>query len=586
MNGLVRHFIPRLDDHLSDDRMASLLCHELSMAERLIAKQHLTQCGHCRMRKQDLEGRRADRMLSLYRDAIHREELPSPEGPRAELIRRVRLEIERSRPRPWWDLRLPHGLTSINASIAASVLLGLCGVTCVFWWQHWTSNVSPDALLKRAERWDAPGVADSHGVVFQAVRITTPDQTMEHSIYRDVQGKRLTRRTKLNAAEDRLKSKLAQAGLDWDEPISASSYQGWHDQQHRLEDKVVRDEAHLLTLTTTVPNGSIAEETLTVRDTDFHPVRRTIAFRDRGTVEIAELDYKILPWSQVDGSVFESAGSGETAMATDPAPVLSLPRMPDTLTEEQLEETELGARLILNQLHADTGAQIEISRVPQGVEVKGLVEKEALKQTLQRELRSVPHLNVAIQSVEELNHHPVADDATNVVRTESMPDQPSPLETYLLSSGRGIDVINFLAQRLFDSALTISQESKAIGDLQSRFVSGDRRSIIASATLSELIYSHRERLEAALKREQALLSEARGVAVGDAAISVSTPSLMEAASKNLALCKELTQTAGPAPRGGDKILAEMSASTLDIHRGMREMYAKAGTGDTTSDGKK
>src|SRR6201999_2346890 len=109
--------------------------------------------------------------------------------------------------------------------------------------------------------------------------------------------------------------------------------------------------------TTTVPGGLVEQQSLTVRDTDFHPVRRTVSLRESGTVEIAEVDFKILPWSAVNADIFEPVDTAGITAASNPARVLSFPRMPEVLTEDQLDEAELAARLVLNQLHADTGEQ-------------------------------------------------------------------------------------------------------------------------------------------------------------------------------------------------------------------------------------
>ncbi len=103
---------------------------------------------------------------------------------------------------------------------------------------------------------------------------------------------------------------LASAGVDWNEPLSASGYQRWHDSQRVRQDEVTRIGHNLLKLTTVSAQGAVEQQSLTVREMDFHPVQRTIEFRDgSNTVEIAELEFKILPWQAVDASLFEPAMS-------------------------------------------------------------------------------------------------------------------------------------------------------------------------------------------------------------------------------------------------------------------------------------
>jgi hypothetical protein len=591
MHRPLRYLISRLDAHPSDEVMAKLLCGELSWRENLIAKQHMIKCWHCRVRREDLEGRRAEQMIRLYRDAIDNDELSLDWQPREELQRRLQMEIEHAAPRRRWAIRLPHlawpNALSFSPVLAGGAVLGLAGaVSFAFFWQQRLPNITSNALLVRAERWDSAEGPALSGVVFQQVTITTPHQTMKLSIYRDIQGKRTLKQVKLNAGEDQLKTRLSQAGLDWDEPISAASYQGWHDHQHVREDKVARAGGHLLVLTTTVPDGSVVEQTLTVRDSDFHPIKRTIAFRDSGTVEIAELDFKILPWSGVDENLFESLPNAENAVPTAMAHVLPLPRMPETLSEGQLEESELGARLILNQLHADTGQQIEIVRTPQGVELKGLVETDDLKRALQEQLHALPHLTASIQSVADVRNAPAArDEVIDDTKAASAPYQPSPLEAYLVANGRSVRDINVLSRQLFESALTISRESKAIGDLQTRFMSAEQKSLMASATLSDLLYSHRERLQTALKRERELLGEAQGAPLQNDEVNPSRPPLIEAAFRNLAFCKELTQSSNPPMRNADKILVDMAGSIGDLRSDIGDSYAKASSTAPSNGGK-
>jgi hypothetical protein len=145
----------------------------------------------------------------------------------------------------------------------------------------------------------------------------------------------------------------------------------------------------------------------------------------------------------------------------------------------------------------------------------------------------------------------------------------------LQARGRSVAEISDLGQRLFNSVLTVSQESKEIADLQARFGPEEQRTALASATLAELMYSHRQRLDAALKRERELLAEAHSASVSGQIAVTRTSSLFEAADRNLSLAKELTQTHSPAVRSADKILAEMSVTMDDLATRLHEAYGKS-----------
>jgi hypothetical protein len=594
MKNLLRHFLPSPDAHLTDDQLASLFCGELSFVQRWAAQHHLKQCWQCRLRKEDLEGRRAPQMFERFRAGRHRGNVS--EKARMEFSQTLKRQIQDFAPQETRSVRFPKisfpELSPMNPALVICMVFGFATIlSFYFWWQQRAPRISSNALLVRAEKWDTPSLASGSSVVYQAVRITmtheSKKETISRSIYRDTQGKRQPKRVKLNDTEEQLRNTLTQAGLDWDEPLSASGYQSWHDRQHVREDHIARAGAHLLRLTTTLPDGLVEQQSLTVRDTDFHPVRRTVSLRDSGTVEIAEVDFKILPWSAVDANAFEPLESTLPTVVTSPDRVLPFVRLPESLTDGQLDEAELGARLLLNQLHADSGEPVEIHRTPQGVNISGLVETEERKRELESGLRTVPHVAVSIQSVEHLKSSPpTADAVPSGAVVASMPYQPSPLETYLEAQGRSVSDISGLAQRLFRSALTVSQESKEIVDLQTRFGFEDQKTVLASATLSELIYSHHERLQAALKLERELLADARSTSSTSNTSSVSNASsLMDAANRNLALSKELTQTNQPAMRTAEKILAEMSITMDDLTADAQEAYRKA-QGNSTLSGKK
>jgi hypothetical protein len=589
MNKLLRRFIPSLNEHLSDDRLASLFCGELVFVERWIARQHLATCWQCRLRQEELEGIRSDRMFDHCRDVLTVNQVPKE--PEAEFARKLRLQIQTGTPRKSKVPRRPNisfpELSPMNPALVVCMVFGFATIlSFYFWWQQRAPRISSNALLVRAEKWDMPA---PQGVVYQAVRITmtkeSKKETISRSIYRDIQGKRQPKRVKLNDTEEQVRSALTETGLDWNEPLSASGYQSWHDRQHVREDHIARAGVHLLRLTTTVPEGPVSEQSLTVRDTDFHPVQRTLALRDSSTVEIAEVDFKILPWNAVDANAFEPL-SDTPSIATFPARVLPFPRLPEIATQEQLDEAELGARLMLNQLHADTGEPLSIHRTAQDVVVDGLVDTEERKRALQVALNTVPRVTVSIQSVEDIKNRPDAGGFPTSVSVASMPDQPSPLATYLAGRGRSISDVNDLAQRIFTNAWTITQESKEIVDLQTRFGSDEPKTILASATLSELIYSHRERLEAALKHERELLVETQTASSVSSNPSASrTSSLLDLASKNLALSKELTQTSAPATRSAEQILAEMSITMNDLTTTAQDINGKSQSNSALS-GKK
>ncbi len=585
---ILKRLIPQRKQHLTDDELTRLFGGELGFAEKLAARRHLAECRFCRLRQRDLE-ESADEIIELYADALAGEHIPLPKEPRADMAQRFDDLLQNAPSVKSARVRLPKYpkpmFSPINLALTAGIFFSLAtAVSFYVWWQQRTPAITSNALLVRAQRWDAPDSGHTDGVVYQQIQISTPKRILRRSIYRDVQRRRSQKMSQMSQADTQLETTLAIAGVQWNAPLSAADYQSWHDRQHEREDRIAHAGSHLLKLTTTTAEGPVAEQSLTVRDTDFHPVERTVAFRDAQTVEIAELDYKILPWSAVDTSLFEPF-HGDLRTASDaPGRIVPFP-LPAAVTEGQLDEAELSARLVLNQLHADTGEQIGIHRGAQAIEVTGVVETDDHKRQLQMQLSMVPHVAVSLRSVTELKNT-AGMNAPTSIQVASMPEQRPPLAVYLQAHGHSLNESNMLAQGLYSTAMTIDQESKAIASLQKRFGSEAQESVFATATLAELIHNHRERLVSALRQERQLLLQARGAGRPENALSPQeTAPLLEIAGKNLALAKELTEGNPTTARSAELILTEMSRTTENLKDATSHIYAMA-QGNSTLSGKK
>jgi hypothetical protein len=453
------------------------------------------------------------------------------------------------------------------SAMAFAIGLGLC----FFAFMDSTPRITSSTLLARAEAWDSVGGKNtSAGVIRQTVRIKTSKQALDREIYRDAKGLQKVKRQKLNREELQLKQKLEAAGVTWDTPLSVAAYHDWHDRQTTRRDQIKELDRKFLVLTTTTPNGTVAAQSLTVRDYDFHPIARTIVFRDREEIQIAELDYRVLPWSSVNPDLFESTGllrsSGSRHVQSD-----AMSSLPSALTDSQLDEVELGVRLVLNQLDADTGEQIQIVRTASGVVVQGLVETDQRRRDLVEHLHLVPHVKTSIVSIAEaLRQNAASEPGVSEAQTVSVSTQPSPLEAYFVAHGRDASALHSLSQQLLHDALTISQESRAISDLLNRFAGRGRMTDLGNATLLELVYTHRNKLLQVLNEEHAVLRDVMPTLVlndlsSSDASKTEPDSLVNAAERNLTLCEELTLGSSKQPRNAELIIPELTASLSEVH---------------------
>jgi DNA-directed RNA polymerase specialized sigma24 family protein len=407
-------------------------------------------------------------------------------------------------PKRLWQRIAPLLPSNMNPLLTSALLFGLCSVVCFFLWTRSGPRISPQTLLTRAEQLDAAvSKTRSSGVIYQKVRISGSGHVMERAIYRDPEKKRHPKRQHLDPDDQWLKDRLNIAGVNWDEPLSAANYRDWHDSLPIKQDVVTRTGSNLLTLTTsTDTSGPVLKESLTVRESDFHPVERTIELRDVGAVEIAELNYDVMPWGAVNQDWFEPLSGS----MSDVHPSLSVP-MPRLLSDLELDSAELEARLVLNQLHGDTGEQIHVTRSASGVQVKGVVDTDQRKSQLVGRLLQVPHVHPSILSVEEIGSQPqgIPSRVGQSIQAYSIEAQASPLEQYLREKKLPVDNLSAISQSLLDNCLKVQQAQGHLVELQYRFKGATQLPEDLQSQLTKLSQSYVNAIQAGLDADRRTL---------------------------------------------------------------------------------
>jgi hypothetical protein len=340
-----------------------------------------------------------------------------------------------------------------------------------------------------------------------------------------------------------------------------------------MRDDVTRSGQHLLTLTTTpLTSGGVLKESLTIRDTDFHAVGRSIVLRDSGTIEIAELNYDVLPWGAVNQDLFEPL-PGDTSI---PGRIHSsvLPRLPDLPSTEELDEAEITALLVLNQLSADKGEQIQVTRNGDGIQVRGIVENDQRKQEIESQLIRLRFVTPLVFTVDEMAHSRRSVDGTTSIRTASTTRQPSPLELYLVPHGKSSEEVWQLTQNLLHAALSASRDSKEASDVLKQFSFRQNLTANAHVALAALVRSHKRDIGASLDREELLLRSAGltpSASQGGVNPANMPGGLSATAAKNLALCRELVSTNGAEARPVDAVVPELFATIYDLRTAYRSL---------------
>ena len=547
--------------HLSENALTRMICQEISPARRFLAKRHLNRCTQCRAR---LELRERTVLEAIEHRRIVAEQLgPLSSARRDSFIQQLDLLLESAPAKPWWK-RLPQQLGAWpfwNFALSvksATIAIFAAGLILFSVWRWEPPAVSAAEFLDRAVASDqsTPKLPGS-GVIHRRFRVKTVNKTIEHDSYRDISGHHNPRNDNVDAEGADLVIRLALAGVNWDDPLSAVSFKIWHDRQSDRNDEVRSSGEGLLTIRTGLPTTSIAQESLTVREDGFHPVARTIEYRDYGTVEISEVSLDFLSWEKANQLFFLPEPESRLPAPRVPSPAL-LPSIP------QMNETELEARLILNQRNADTGEQIEITRDVRGVQVQGLVESEERKRELNESLQAIPFLSATIRSFEDLQSTRGPDAQTTATQQQSAVAQVSPLEQYFVQHGRRRDDLSRISAGLFNSSLDINRSSRSIAQIALRFSADEDLSPAAIHARDELLSRTVERLLNDLKEQQQFLEETN-LAFESAAVSPRNPDadidLMHLAELNTALTRELISGAGESVRS-EKVMAADLAETI------------------------
>jgi DNA-directed RNA polymerase specialized sigma24 family protein len=470
------------------------------------------------------------------------------------VIVRMRLQL-----RSLWRSKV---ISHMNPLLLTGAVLAIASIVCLSLWMWQPAKIAPETLLQHAVLLEATVEVGPSQVIRQRVRISTPKRTLERSIYRDSTGRRHAQEFPLDSETSGLKAELATSGISWDKPLSADSYRNWHDHVRVQKDTVDSSKKGFLTLITAVARGDISQESLTVRASDFHPVARSVSIEGEGTIEIAELEYEQIPWSEMKPGIFDRL-PGENLRGNLPSlsrPISHAFRGP--LDEGQLDEAELGTLFVLQQLHADGDNRIQVVRRPDGIQVHGIVENDARKRELEANLNTVPHVIPAIFTFQELDAKPQkateADVQSGPLEMQLDEKQVSPLESFLLTRGYSHEKINAVADRLSDSAMAINRETTQLADLSHRYRSHADLSPAALEMLNKLVDQRNASILAALDEEAQALSDIGIVETSLAETQQNDAEINVVAKRNYELCRELVFGAATHSRQAQDILPVIS----------------------------
>jgi hypothetical protein len=550
--------------HLSENVLTRLIDGELSLTGRWLAGRHLARCARCRARYERLA--RVELKIAERRKRAIEGLGPLSSTRRDLFIQQLDLLLESVPAKSQWRRSLEsfgvRPLGNWTPSFKSTATL-VCAGLIVFAVSRWQlPSVSAADLLNRAVVSDQRPVGISgSGLICRRFRITAARKTINRAVYRDISGLRQPKYAKVASEEADLAARLALAGVNWDDPLSAISFKNWHDRQAGSTDEVRSSGRGFLTISTHLTSTNIARESLTVREDTFHPTDRVIEYRDFGIVDISEVSIESLRPEAADSIFLDREISA--GLLARPVPAAAL--LPSAA---QLNEAELQARLMLNQVGADTGEQIEIERDFKGVRVQGLVESKERKRELDDSLRDVPLLSIEIRSFDELKS--VTSLAAPVVPTQqrSTVAHVSPLDEFFVKNNRGRDDLSRISAGLFNASVAINRSCRSLRQLLLRFSTDDNLSSAAIHARDELLSRMVERLVKDLREQEQLLEEAEMTSGLDAIVAehpdAAGPDLVLLAERNAALTRELVSGATDSDRSATLIAAELGRTISQL----------------------
>jgi hypothetical protein len=491
--------------HLSDEQLLLTLDGESSAQEAAEVEVHLEACWSCRARGDQIEKTIGD--VVEYRDHLMNLYVPVSTGGPAIFIARLE-ELARSigglslRSRIVRALRVfgsfSEGMAPRHVWIGAMVVASLAVFSLTRFGE--VRKVSASQFLENAQISEVRALHSvAKPLVYQKLRIRVGSQTVTHTIYRDPVGMRQadrlevaegaggelagkaglpTQPTALQAADAELRQTFLTAHLNWQNPLSPASYSAWYKSLDQKLDEVTTVGDGLITLKTTTSEGPIAEARITVRTSDFHPVEEDLRLNDARQVEVHELAWEVLPMEEINVAIFapEVAPSAEIGRPSSVAP------QPSGLTDAELAEAELRARVAIHAEKADLGEQIELDRdIPRSgqrsVVVRGILSTPERKDELLAVLRGIPHVDLRLQTVGEAQSqlNQVTEDQSQGAAPQIA--QEVPAREYRVAGG------NVEATRPETLALVIAGKPALEQQLEEQFPNSEARAAFINETV-------------------------------------------------------------------------------------------------------
>jgi hypothetical protein len=357
--------------HPDDGQLLRYLDGELPGGKARQVRNHLLACWQCRSELEELEGAVKD--CVRYRKSVAAC-LPPPPAPWQDLSRGFDRTDARMEREPLFA-RMARALTPPAVRWTAMGAAALAVVVAIAYQLRETPSVQASTLLARAA-----AAADARPHRVRRLRIRTHSEEVTRTIGAG-----------RSDADAPLAALFRSARYDWDDPLSAKSYQAWRQGLAHKRDQVsiVEDPQSpgggFYRIGATTGDGELVSASLTLRIPDLEPTQGRFEFRNAEWVEMTELPDLTEPPAS---AVAEATGG-----------IPSKPAMPPLSEEGGAAGAagigeELQAVAALHEVGADLGDPLEIANRDGRIRVTGSGISPERQRQIRDALGSLAHVDV------------------------------------------------------------------------------------------------------------------------------------------------------------------------------------------------
>ena len=488
--------------HPEDEQLFRYVDGELPGRSARQIRSHLEACWECRVELAELQDTVAE--CVRYRKNVLQRQLPSPPAPWIDIYQAFAKIDASAEPAFFSRVRSQAEACATSLRRWAPAVVALAVLCVIFLRFRQTPSVQAAELLRKAV-----AAADARSERPRKIQVRT-------------KARRLTRlagsktQAKLSAADsdalNSLQALFRAANYDWDDPLSAKSYQSWRDQLADKRDEV-SEEPDSYRIRTNTGSGELMQATLKLTTQELRPVEGRFEFRNQEWVEITEVPG--------DLPLAEAITPPESRPAARHTPVQPVPVPGGVLLPPANSSATIGDELhvwaALHQAGADLGDPIEVSRSGGQIVVAGVGIAPQRQQEIAGVLGSMPHVAIRFSDSAPVKVQPERERRAD----SSISSDVLQLQARIAGQMGGRVFFDQLASQVLDMSEPMMSRAYALRRLAERF-SADVESELTPED-RELLRSLKEEHTTALRQQTAEMERALRPALASVSNPVDVP---------------------------------------------------------------